>query len=309
VCDEASLDLALQAAKQKARCDFAQFLAAGQANSQQVAKLVDRCVGMKMYLDQTYGPLRLNDPAIVEDHFKSFPKHSVIAVHAEGSSLELALRMAEVHRKRLHCCHISRKEEILMLRAAKERGVQVTCEVTPHHLFLSEEDIPHIGERKAEVRPRLGRSSDRQALWDNLDVIDCIASDHAPHLLTEKEGSQPVPGFPGLETSLPLLFNAVNENRLTIGQVIEKCYTNPRRIYHLPEQAETFVEVDEDASWTITGQELFTRCAWSPFEGYTVRGRIRRVTLRGELIFCDHQILARPGSGHNVRETPSHFQE
>ena len=101
---------------------------------------------------------------------------------------------------------------------AKERGIKVTCEVCPHHLFLTTpplnpkdlgEDVRRTGGGRSEVRPRLATQSDVDALWANLDVIDCFATDHAPHTVEEKDSDNPPPGFPGLETLLPLLLNAV----------------------------------------------------------------------------------------------------
>jgi carbamoyl-phosphate synthase/aspartate carbamoyltransferase/dihydroorotase len=176
----------------------------------------------------------------------------------------------------------------------------VTCEVAPHHLFLSEEDLPSLGQR-GDVRPTLATKRDVQALWDNLDVIDCFATDHAPHTLAEKDGANPPPGFPGLETALPLLLTAMYEERLTLDDIISRSHTNPQRIFHLPEQPETLVEVDPDAQWTISAEDTYTRCGWTPFEGYPVRGCVRRVVLRGVDACRDGLVLAEPGSGKNLR--------
>ena len=141
-----------------------------------------------------------------------------------------------------------------------------------------------------------------EALWQNLDVIDCFATDHAPHTLAEKEGENPPPGFPGVETLLPLMLTAVADGRLSLDQLIERSVTNPRRIFSLPEQPETWVEVDEEARYEIHAKEMHSRCGWTPFEGWKVQGRVRRVVLRGGEAFRDGKVLAAPGSGRNVRE-------
>ncbi len=143
------------------------------------------------------------------------------------------------------------------------------------------------------------------ALWQNLDAIDCIATDHAPHTLAEKDATDPPPGFPGLETALPLLLTAVHEGRLTVEQVIEKCWINPRRIFNLPQQPETWLEVDENAVYEVHAADQYTRCGWTPFEGWRVRGRLRRVMLRGREAFRDGKVLAEPGYGRNVRGQPA----
>jgi carbamoyl-phosphate synthase/aspartate carbamoyltransferase/dihydroorotase len=197
------------------------------------------------------------------------------------------------------------KEEVLLIKAAKERGIKVTCEVCPHHLFMvsqvTDEERGKKKEGRMEVRPRLATQKDVDALWENLDVIDCFATDHAPHTVVEKDSETPPPGFPGLETLLPLLLTAVNVKRLTLNVLIEKMVTNPRRIFNLPEQPETWVEVDENAEYKIHAADLHSRCGWTPFEGWKVKGRVTRVVLRGREAFKDGKILAEPGYGQNVR--------
>lgn len=131
-----------------------------------------------------------------------------------------------------------------------------------------------------EVRPRLQSEEDRKALWDNFDIIDIIASDHAPHTLEEKH-EKGVPGFAGLETTLPLLLTAHKQGLVSIETIIEKCYTNPKRIFNLPDQPDTFIECDLDAEWKIPDEMPFSKCKWTPFRGMEVCGVVRRVTLRG----------------------------
>jgi carbamoyl-phosphate synthase/aspartate carbamoyltransferase/dihydroorotase len=211
---------------------------------------------------------------------------------------------AAIYDRPVHIAHISLKEEVLLIKAAKEKGIKVTCEVCPHHLFLSKDDIPAISHGhpgRGEVRPRLATKEDVEGLWQNMDVIDCFATDHAPHTLEEKDSENPPPGFPGLETILPLLLTAVSEGRLTINHVLEKMVANPRRIFHLPEQPETWVEVDESAEYEIKASEMHSRCGWTPFEGWKVKGRVTRVVLRGREAFKDGRILVEPGYGQNVR--------
>jgi len=288
-----------------ARCDYGLYLGASQENVDSAHSLAPRTCGLKMYLDQTYGPLRLDDLNAVLQHVAHWPAGQPIVVHAEGRSLALALLACALYRKSVHVAHVSRAEEIALIRLAKEHGWPVTCEATPHHLLLDEEDISEIGPGRAEVRPRLARASDRQALWANLEVIDCFATDHAPHTLAEKDGPNPPPGFPGLETALPLLLGAVREGRLSLPGLISRMHDNPRRIWNLPAWEDTFIEVDPESEWTIRGQELISRGGWTPFEGWGVRGRVARVVVRGTLAYQDGQVLAPPGFGRDLlRRTP-----
>jgi carbamoyl-phosphate synthase/aspartate carbamoyltransferase/dihydroorotase len=209
--------------------------------------------------------------------------------------------LAALYDRPLHIAHVSLREEILLIRLAKEKGSKITCEVAPHHLFLTQDDIPSLGAGRSEVRPRLATRLDVEALWANLDVIDCFATDHAPHTLEEKDGPNPPPGFPGLETALPLLLTAVYEGRLSLDDLVARMHTNPRRIFRLPEQPDTWIEVDPQAAWEIAASQTYTRCAWTPFEGWKVRGRLRRVVLRGQEAYRDGVVLALPGFGRNLR--------
>ena len=220
-----------------------------------------------------------------------------------------AILFAEIYDRHVHIAHVSLKEEILLIRAAKERGIKVTCEVCPHHLFLTADSPLPRGEGpevrangRKEVRPRLATQRDVDALWENLDVIDCFATDHAPHTSEEKDSQNPPPGFPGLETALPLLLTAVSESRLTISSIIEKMHTNPKKIFDLPDQPETWIEVDETAEYEIKAENQFTRCGWTPFEGWKVKGKVRKVVLRGRDAYRDGKILVEAGYGRNIRD-------
>jgi len=214
----------------------------------------------------------------------------------------VCLALSHLYETPLHIVHVSRRSEIELIRKAKERGLPVTCEVTPHHLFLSIEDLPRLGAL-GDMRPRLATPDDVAALWEHLDVVDIFATDHAPHTLAEKgvgastAPAAPPPGVPGLETMLPLLLTAVHEGRLDVQDIVARCVDNPRRIYGLPEQPETWVEVDVDVAYTLSNAGLKTRVGWTPFAGRRVYGRVERVVLRGEIVYQDGAVLARPGCG------------
>ncbi len=309
IFDSETLDIALDAAKQKARCDYGQFVGAGPDNAHLLPTISDRAAGLKMYLDSTFGELRLDDMSLWTPHFEKFPKHLPIVLHSESRTMAAGILFAAIYDRPVHIAHISLREEVLLIKAAKEKGIKVTCEVCPHHLFMTADSpLPEgegLGVRvngRKEVRPRLATQKDVDALWQNMDVIDCFATDHAPHTLAEKDSDNPPPGFPGLETLLPLLLTGVDDGRLTIDDIIQKSVINPRRIFNLPEQPETWVEVDENAVYEIKASEQFTRCGWTPFEGWKVKGKIRKVVLRGKTAFEDGKILVEPGYGKNVRD-------
>jgi carbamoyl-phosphate synthase/aspartate carbamoyltransferase/dihydroorotase len=99
------------------------------------------------------------------------------------------------------------------------------------------------------------------------------------------------------------LLTAVHEGRLSVDAIIEKMHTNPKKIFGLPDQPETWVEVDENAKYEICSAEMFSRCGWTPFEGWQVWGRVMRVVLRGKEVYKHGKVLAEPGFGQNVRES------
>jgi carbamoyl-phosphate synthase/aspartate carbamoyltransferase/dihydroorotase len=184
IFDAGTLDLALDAAGNKARCDYAQFVGAGAENAASVPALAGKAAGLKMYLDLTYGQLRLDDMALWMPHFANWPKNAPLVVHAESRTMAAAILMAQIYDRPVHIAHVSLREEILLIKAAKQRGLKVTCEVTPHHLFLTKDSPPaspppntgDLGEGRGrgrrEVRPRLAGQADVDALWENLDVIE-----------------------------------------------------------------------------------------------------------------------------------------
>ncbi len=294
-----NLNIALEVARRGARCDYGLFLGAAEKNAGELADISEEAVGLKMYLDQTFGPLKLDSLNTRLDHFRNWPRHKTISIHAEKDNIESSILLAGMFDRPIHICHVSRKDEIEMLRSAKENGIKITCEVTPHHLFICREDIAGR-EKEFEVRPRIASRDDMNALWENMDVIDAIATDHAPHTRAEKSSDTPPPGFPGLETSLPLMLTAVSQGRIKMEKLVEKMYTNPNRIFGIPKQLETEIEIDTDAAWEIRGKDMFTKAAWTPFEGWKVKGRVIKVILRGREVFSNGKILVEPGYGLNI---------
>ncbi|NWS64483.1 PYR1 protein, partial [Chunga burmeisteri] len=305
ITDAASFTLVQKLAEAGARCDFALFLGASSENASSLGPLAGAAAGLKMYLNDTFSTLRMDDVSLWMEHFEQWPRHLPVVAHAERQTVAAILMVAQLYQRPVHICHVARREEILLIKAAKQKGVPVTCEVAPHHLFLCRDDLGRLGEGRAAVRPVLGTRQDVEALWENMDTIDCFATDHAPHTLEEKQGQEPPPGYPGLETMLPLLLTAVSEGRLTVEDIIQRLYENPRKIFGLPVQEDTYVEVDLEHEWIIPSHTAFSKARWTPFEGMKVKGTVRRVVLRGEVAYIDGQVLVPPGYGQDVKKWPS----
>jgi len=296
VLDGESLDHKKRLAGGKALCDIGFYIGATEGNPVQCTAAAGEAIGLKIYLNQTYGPLRMQNLAALMSHFRSWPPDKPIALHSEGVFMAIAIALSHLYNRHVHICHVSRREEILLIREAKRQGARITCEVTPHHLFLTEADAERLGSF-AYMKPTLGSEKDRATLWENLAFVDVIASDHAPHTREEKESPHPPPGVPGLETTLPLLLTAVHEGRLTLERLVELTFYNPSRIFGITPPPDTWVEVDLNARYIISSTELKTKCAWTPFEGMAVWGKVRRVHLRGTKAYEEGNILVKPGFG------------
>ncbi|KAF1546264.1 CAD protein, partial [Eudyptula minor] len=306
ITDAASFALVQKLAEAGARCDFALFLGASSDNVGLLGPLAGAAAGLKMYLNDTFSSLRMDDVSLWMEHFEQWPQHLPVVAHAERQTVAAILMVAQLYQRPVHICHVARREEVSGgAQGPKQKGIPVTCEVAPHHLFLCQDDLGRLGEGRAAVRPVLGTHQDVEALWENMDTIDCFATDHAPHTLEEKQGQEPPPGYPGLETMLPLLLTAVSEGRLTVEDVVQRLYENPRKIFGLPAQEDTYVEVDLEHEWIIPSCTAFSKARWTPFEGMKVKGTVRRVVLRGEVAYIDGQVLVPPGYGQDVKKWPS----
>ncbi len=278
-------------------CDVGLFAGACPAEIHRLHELAPHTVALKIYLNDTFGQLRVDDLPTLRTCFRDWPREKLIAMHAEKQSVAVGIGLAAAYHRPVHFCHISRREEIELIADAKAQGLPITCEVTPHHLFLTVKDAERLGPL-GDMRPVLGTESDVAALWEHLgSTIDCVATDHAPHSLHEKESATPPPGVAGLETSLPLMLTAVQHGRLSLERLIALMHDNPRRIFNLPEQAETWVEVDMDVVYTIVNQNLYTKCAWTPFAGWEMVGQVEQVVLRGQVVVSKGKVIGERGRG------------
>ncbi|NWJ95128.1 MAG: amidohydrolase family protein [Chloroflexi bacterium] len=287
-------------------CDVGFNFGALPDNLAEYAAIAPKVAGLKAYLGETHGPLVFGGLTEIMEVFAAWPPApeyagKPILIHAEGQMVAAVIGLAALYDRKIHICHLSKKSELNLVRAAKARGFKVTCEVAPHHLFLTYEDAaPGSLGPYGKMSPALQNSTDVDALWQGLveGSIDMVATDHAPHTCAEKESDKPPFGVPGLETAFGLLYRAACQQRsgLTVARLLEVMAYAPRRVFGLPPNAGEF-EIDPKEEYTFTNTGLFTKCAWTPFAGMKGRGRIRQVRLRGAVVFEDGQVLAAPGSG------------
>ncbi len=178
-------------------------------------------------------------------------------------------------------------------------GLPITCGICPHHLFLTVEDQIKQGAYCC-MKPSLKAQSDVAFMWNHFDDIDIVESDHAPHTREEKDQDPPPFGVPGLETTLPLLLNEAHAGRVTIEQITDKCYTRPKQIFHLSDQENTYIEVDENQEYEVRNELLFTKCHWSPFTGRRLYGKVVKTVIRNQTVYEKGRICADSGFGQVI---------
>lgn len=214
--------------------------------------------------------------------------------------LNVVIELVRKLGNKVHICHISTASDLKQIIKAKNEGLPISCGVAPHHLFLTQNDVKRLGAF-GQMKPPLQSKKDQNFLWKNLKFIDVVESDHAPHTVEEKRGEVPPFGVPGLETTLPLLLTAVSEKRLTIDEIIRLCHISPAKIFNIKTNPETKIVVNLNSSFIIHHSSLFTKCKWSPFAGWKVKGKVKRVFIRGKKVFENGKVLAKPGFGKIIK--------
>jgi dihydroorotase (multifunctional complex type) len=318
----------------KAVVDYGLYFGATDTNIDEAVSSVDEVAAMKLYMGSSTGSLLVTEFAPIYRHFSTFPRHKPIVIHAEDEqalkyfgalglrdhnqarppvsaqiALSRALAIAERTQRMIHVAHTTTQRELELIQEARQKGVRVTCEVTPLHLFLNSDDQMRLGNY-GKVNPPLRSQSDQQALWRLLEIIDTIGTDHAPHTRAEKD--QPYEkapsGMPGVQTMLPLLMTAVSAGKISLADVIKRCVSNPARIFGLKNKGALAIGKDADIVLfdpqqisEITDQQILSKCGWTPFAGTKVVGKIKEVYLRGTLAYAQETCLAPAGSGKAVQ--------
>ncbi|AVZ39491.1 MULTISPECIES: dihydroorotase [unclassified Dietzia] len=205
---------------------------------------------------------------------------------------------------RVHICHASTTGTVELLRWAKAQGISITAEVTPHHLLLDDTRLESY-DGVYRVNPPLREAHDTLALRDALvsGVIDCVATDHAPHAAQEKccEFAAARPGMLGLETALPIVAALLVESgEMTWRDLARVMSSRPAEIAGLPDQGRpiavgepaNLAAVDPDSPWTVVGEELASLSANTPYEGMTFAARVVATVYRGRMTNRDGEVLA-----------------
>lgn len=279
------LDEKYHVSKKKSVCDIGFHFGTTGDNLDQFPDVIARpyVYGLKLYCGHTTGDLLLSDEKKIDQIFAAWNCDKPILMHAEGHMVALGTQLARTYNRRIHICHIANREDLEKIREAKERGVRVSTGVTPHHLFLSASEGAKL-KGYGLVKPPLVDEDSQNALWEGLrdGTIDLVESDHAPHTREEKESSTEYFGMPGLETTLGLMFLGVKLGRCSIDDVMRLLYDAPKKLFSIPSQLETYIECDPNEPFLVGKDGYKTKCAWSPFEGWEVYGKVQRVVLYGK---------------------------
>ncbi|PKO18953.1 dihydroorotase [candidate division BRC1 bacterium HGW-BRC1-1] len=225
-------------------------------------------------------------------------------IPAVAESLQVArdVELAAFTGGHIHIMHVSKEVSLHHVRAGKARGVKVTCEVTPHHLTLTDDELADFNTC-AKVNPCLGASDDREALIEALlnGTIDCIATDHAPH--TDIEKDQPITDAPfgmiGLETAFAVLYTElVLPGRVPLELIIEKMTSAPAKVLHFeprgtlaPGAPADVVLIDLDRKWEVTRDGFLSKSKNSPYVGRQLQGGIEATIVGGRVVYRDGRIV------------------
>lgn len=281
------------------------FFGADKAHFNEIPKVKNAVVGIKVFMGCSTGNLVIDDDESLATVFEIAAKNDMlVAVHAEDEkrihvrkhefkdakdyhehsiirdpevaliAVEKAIGLTKKFGTRLYILHVSTRGEIELIAQAKQAGLPVFAETTPHHLFLDSSSYASL-QGRAVVNPPLRSHGHQAALLKAINdgIIDTIGSDHAPHTLEEKSrpfGACPS-GMPGIETTLPLLLTAYQQKLLSLEKIISITSQRAQEIFRLP-KTDDIVLVDLNKQATVDNTHLQTKCKWSPYAGRELTG-------------------------------------
>ena len=315
-------------------------------NTKETGEIIkEGAVGFKLYMAEQIGGLNIDDDYALLEAFKTVSgMNRPVAVHAEDKTtlkkvedeckranrndieaflkthsekaeviaVKRLLSIAKQTSVHMHFCHVSTENGLKAITDGKKSGMPITCETTPHHLFLSVDDLRRIGT-SALTMPPFREKRHLAVLWNGIrnNWIDILASDHAPHTAAEKKAKliwHVKVGIPGLETTLPLLLTKVKHGLLSITDLVRLMSENPAKIFGLRSRGclkegndADFVVVDLDSKHKIDASKFHSKAKFSPFNGCNVEGKPVKTYVSGRLVMDEGEIVAEAGSGGIIR--------
>lgn len=325
----AEVDRKMDRAREVSVANYAFFIGATDSNLPELARAdYSRVAGVKLFMGSSTGNMLVSDPAAIDAIFSSVP--AIVAVHAEDETLlrqrrqavidrygenlpidfhpvirnhdvcfEASRRIVELaraHRHRLHLLHVSTAAELSLLDNCPLAEKLITAETCPQYLAFSDEQYAMLGSR-IKCNPAIKRPADRDALRQAVTdgLIDTIATDHAPHLPEEKQGTAltAASGMPLIQFSLVLMLQMADEGIFDLHTIVRAMCHNPATIYGIerrgfirPGYYADLVMVDNDCEpYTITDQWVISRCGWTPLAGLTVGNKIELTMVNGHIAY------------------------
>ncbi|MBR6170939.1 MAG: dihydroorotase [Bacteroidaceae bacterium] len=317
-------------AARKCHVNYGFFLGATNDNLQEIRNVdVHRVPGVKLFMGSSTGNMLVDKEEALRNIFRHCP--TLLMTHCENTnrinqrmaeakalygddpdiihhpeirdaeacyqSTELAVRLAKETGARLHVAHLTTAKELDLFTPNDK---QITAEACVAHLFFSDQDYPTLGTR-IKCNPAIKSIADRQALRQALSDgrITIVGTDHAPHLLSEKEGGccKAMSGMPMVQFSLPAMLSLVDEGVLTIQRMVELMSHNPARLFGIEKRGfiregyhADLVLLRPDTPWQVTKDIILSRCVWSPLEGRTFRWHVERTYVNGQQVWDGKQI-------------------
>ena len=318
----------LQAAKNRMHSNYAFYFGATPNNTDQLAQLkdVEGCCGVKLFAGSSTGNLLVDKEADIEKVIsksdrivsihsedediiklrKKFIKKGDVHSHAEWRNVEAAMsstrrvvKIAERFNKKIHVLHVSTREEVDFLAMHKKN---VTFETTPQHLTMFAPDCYDKLGTYAQMNPPLRTKEHYDRLWVAIknNIVDVLGSDHAPHLKENKDKEYPntPSGMPGVQTIFPVMLDHVNNGKLSLKQLINLMCENPCKIFGIKNKGYIKEGFDADLTIadmnkevTIKNEMIVSKCGWTPFNNYKVKGFPVGTIVNGHLVMSDGKVV------------------
>lgn len=275
------LSIAQGNAKDNAFTDFNLSISAVDTNAPQLSMVTGKVGSLVIPFNQLSN--NLNKVATVTSHFSVWPNYKPIVTDAQATDLASILLLASLHNRAVHITNVTSKDDIELIALSKEKGLNVSCDVSIFALFFSREKFPKCAFLPTE--------SDIAALWENLADIDIFTVGVLPARMAQALGETNLVDA-GFADSLPLLFTAIRDGRLTVEEFTERLYTNPKRIFELHDQANTAVEIDLDLP--VSSKKLWASAAGK------LRGSVERVTFYGHTVSLAGKLTSSETFGRDV---------
>jgi carbamoyl-phosphate synthase/aspartate carbamoyltransferase len=284
VTDARALKIAQKNSRQGAFCDYNFSVTATSTNAEQVSQVTGQVGSLFIPFNHLCG--NISKVAAITSHFTSWPTHKPMVTDAKTTDLASVLLLASLHNRKLHVTNVTTKDDITLIALSKEKGLKVTCDVSVYSLFLSQEDFPQC--------LYLPTKHDQEALWAHLSTIDIFSVGSMPYQMALDLKVAATPAV-GVADTLPLLFTAVNDGRLTAEDIRARLHDNPKRIFEIHDQESTSVEVEIDREYVVQPSAV-----WSPFVGKKMQGFIQRVIFQDKTACLDGDLVLSAAIGKDM---------